>query len=247
MDVPLPEGNAFVRSLVSGQRGREEALSRYTYDATEVREELDGKGHVRRRETRGYQVFHVRGRPVRRLVSRDGRELPAKEREREERRARELAEAIRAGEAATEQPGVRLSRILERYDFTAAGREEADGRCTLVFDFVARPGDFDLERDALLRRLAGRLWVDEQEKAVSRLEARNTSGLRFALGLGAKVSSLVFRTEFARMEEGVWLPRRLEASAEGRKLLVRGFRVRTATTFDNYRRFEVETEEQVRP
>jgi hypothetical protein len=53
---------------------------------------------------------------------------------------------------------VRLSRILDRYDFSAVGREAVDERCALVFDLAARPDDFDLERDGLLRRLAGRLW-----------------------------------------------------------------------------------------
>ena len=247
MGAPLPEGDAFVRGLVSGQRGPEEVLSRYTYDATEVKDELDGEGRVRRRETRGFEVFYVRGRPVRHLVSRDGRELTPTERAKEERRARELAFALRKGEAASERPGGRLSRILERYHVTAMGREEADGRCALVFDFTARPGEFDLERDKLLRRLAGRLWVDEEDRAVVRVEIKNTSGLRFAFGLGATVSSFLLRTEFARMEEGVWLPRRLEQSAAGRKLLIKGFHTRTVTTYGNYRRFEVEIEERVQP
>lgn len=245
--LPLPEGNAYVRSLVGAQRQREETLSLYTYDATETREELDREGRARRRETRSFEVFHVKGQPVRRLVAKDGRPLAAGARAKEERRVRALAEALRDGRAVTERPGVRLSRVLERYDFSAVGREEADGRCSLVFDFAARPGDFDLERDGLLRRLAGRLWVDEEEKAVARVEVRNTSGLKLALGIGATVSSLSFRAEFRRLEEGAWLPRSLAAAATGRKLLFRGFRVRTLTTYDGYRRFEVDVREQVRP
>jgi hypothetical protein len=244
--APLPEGNAFVRGLVGAQRQREEAVSLYTYDVTEVREQLDRDGRVRRRETRAYEVFHVKGRPVRRLVARDGRPLEGKAREREERRAGELASALRAGTATRERAGVRLSRILERYDFSAVGREAVDERCALVFDFAARPGDFALERDGLLRRLAGRLWVDEAEKAVARVDVRNTSGLRFALGLGATVSSLSFEARFRRLEEGVWLPRSLAVSAKGKKLLFKGFRVRTTTTYDRYRRFEVDVLEEVR-
>jgi hypothetical protein len=246
-DIPLPEGNAFVRGLVGAQRQREEALSLYTYDVTEVREQLDGDGRVRRRETRGFEVFHVRGRPVRRQVTKDGRPLPEKEREKEDRRARALADALRTGRAVTEQPGVRLSRILERYDFSATGREEKDGRCALVFDFAARAGDFDLERDGLLRRLAGRLWVDEVERAVARVLVRNTSGLRFTLGIGATVSSLSFEADFRRLEEGAWLPLAMKSSAEGRKLLFRSFHVRTITTYHDYRRFEVDVLEEIRP
>jgi hypothetical protein len=245
--APLPEGNEFVRALVGAQRRREEALSLYTYDVVERRERLDRDGRVRRLETRAFEVFHVRGRPVRRLVAKNGRPLLGREHEKEERRVLELAEAIRTGKAASEQPGVRLSRVLERYDFSARGREEVDGRCALVFAFAARAGDFDLERDGLLRRLAGRLWVDEAERAVARVEIRNTSGLRFALGIGATVSSLSFEAAFRRLEEGAWLPRSMAASATGKKLLFRSFRARTTTTYENYRRFEVEVQEEVRP
>jgi hypothetical protein len=238
---------AYVRGLVGAQQKREEALSRYTYDVIETREDLDGDGRVRRRRTRAWEVFHVKGRPVRRLVLRDGRPLPADEREKEDAKARALAADVEAGRAATEQPGIRLSRVLERFDFTFAGREERDGRCALAFDFAARPGSYDLDRDAVLRRLAGRLWVDEEERAVARLAVRNTAGLRFALGLGATVSSLGLEAEFARMEDGVWLPRRVEASASGRKLLFRSFRTRTTTAFSGYRRFAVDVEERVAP
>lgn len=245
--VPLPEGNAFVRGLVGAQRQREEAVSLYTYDVTEVREELDRNGGTRQRKTRAYEVFHVKGRPVRRLVAKDGRPLEGKEQEKEERRVGELASALRAGRAASEQPGLRLSRILERYVFSAIGREVVDERCALVFDFTARPGDFALERDGVLRRLAGRLWVDEEEQAVARVEVRNTSGLRFALGLAATVSSLSFEARFRRLEEGVWLPNSVAVAATGKKLLFKGFHARTTTTYDRYRRFEVDVLEEVRP
>jgi hypothetical protein len=184
---------------------------------------------------------------VRRLVARDNRELTGRDREREDRRVRQLVEAIHEGRAASEMPGVRLSRILERYDFSTRGAEEQAGRCNLVFDFAARPGDFDLERDNLLSRLSGRLWVDEEERAVVRLEARNTSGLRFAFGLGASVSTLSFDMAFTHMEDGVWLPRRLETYAEGRRLFFRRFRSRRTSTYSNYRRFEVDIQETLHP
>jgi hypothetical protein len=243
--APLPEGDVYVRGLLSSERRREEALSRYTYDVSEVREELDRDGRVRKRRTRDFEVFVVLGRPVRRLVARDGRALTGREREKQERHARELAQALAAGKAASEQSRVRLSKVLERYRFVAVSREELDGRCAIAFDFTALPGDFALERDSQLRRLAGRLWVDEEERAVARVEVRNTSGIKVALGAFASVSSLSLKLEFTRLPDGVWLPRRVESRAEGRKFLVSGFRVRTITSYGRYRRFEVEVQEEV--
>lgn len=244
---PVGDADAYVRHLVGGQRRQEEALSRYTYDVTESREDLDSQGRAVRRRVRQYEVYHVKGRPVRRLVARDGRPLPAEERQRVDERARTLAEAIRNGQTVSEEPGVRLSRILERYDFRYAGREPVEGRCALVFEFSPLPGEFKLDRDFVLRKLAGRLWVDEEEQAVVRLDVRNTGGVRIALGIGANVSAASFHGEFVRLEAGVWLPRRLEGGAAGRKLLFIGFHVRETLVFANYRRFGVSTEEKLAP
>jgi hypothetical protein len=67
---PLPEGNAYVRGLVQKQQAREEALNLYTYDVSEVVEELDGKGRRDRLEVTRYEVFHVTRRRGRTSASR---------------------------------------------------------------------------------------------------------------------------------------------------------------------------------
>jgi hypothetical protein len=92
--APLPEGDAYVRGLLDAQRDREEAVSRYSYDVSEVVEDLDTSGGVRKRRTRELEVYFVKGRPVRQLVGRNGQPLTGRERQKEERRAREEAEAI---------------------------------------------------------------------------------------------------------------------------------------------------------
>jgi hypothetical protein len=243
--APLPEGDAYVRGLLTAQERREQALSRYTYDLREEVFELDRAGAVRKRRTRDFEVFMVKGRPVRRLVAKDGQPLTPKEREKEERRVRELADAIAAGRSATELPGLRLAKLLERYRFVARTREELSGRCAIAFDFAALPEDFELDYDGVLRRLAGRLWVDEEERAVARVEVHNTSGIKIALGLAVKVSSLGVSAEFTRLEPGVWLPRSVETVVLGRKLLVSALRVRRLATYSGFRRFEVDVEESV--
>jgi hypothetical protein len=246
-EPPLPEGNAFVRSLVERQRRREELLDRYAYDIEEVREELDGRGRVTERRTRLFQVFHVKGRPVRKLVAEDGRPLPPERQAREDARARELSEAIRRGEVAHERPGLRISGLLERYDFRAVGREPVHGRTALLFEFQARPGERPLEGDAVLRKLAGRIAVDEAEREIARVELRSTEPIKVALGLAASVSSVDVVLEFKPVDGVVWLPLRVESRVSGKKLLFKAFGRRSVQTYRNYSRFDVESEEQIKP
>jgi hypothetical protein len=246
-DPPLPEGNAFVRSLVAKQRHNEEHLDRYAYDIEDVREELDGRGRVTERRTRLFQVFYVKGRPLRKLVAEDGRPLSPDRQAREEARVRELSEAIRRGEVARERPGVRLSAMLERYDFRALGRETVEGRRAVVLEFQARPGDRPLDSDFVLKKLAGRVVADEEAREVLRVELTSTEPIRVALGLGASVSSVDVVVEFQPVDGVVWLPKRVETNVSGKKLIFKAFGRRHTQLFRNYSRFNVESEEQIKP
>jgi hypothetical protein len=246
-DAPRPECNAYVRGLAARQRQRAEVLDTYTYDLISVREDLDGKGGVTRRRTQTYQTFFVGGRPIRRLVSEDGRPLDARQQQRADRDAEEKAEAIRKGQATEERPGARLLTILERFDFRATGREEVDGRPAIVLDFVPQPGKRDIEGDAALRHLVGRLWVDEAEREIVRAEVRNQGPIKLAWGLGATVSSLESRTDFRKVDGAAWLPVRDQTTASGRVLLLKRFRTRVTRSYGNYRKFEVDVQETVPP
>lgn len=239
----LPEGNAVARSMLGRQRAREDALNTYTYDVEEAREHLDAKDRITKRQSEAFEVFYVKGLPVRRQVARDGRPLDAKAQAKEDARVRERVQKLLEGRIVREDVGVRLSQILERYEFRTLARESRAGRDTLVLAFEARPGKRDLDSDNVLRALRGRLWVDEQERAVIHAEVRNSKGIKVAFGLGASVRSLDIGMDFRRLEDGVWLPDRVEARVSGRMFLFKAFRRRQVTTFSNYRRFVADAEQ----
>jgi hypothetical protein len=244
-DAPLPDGNALVRELATKQRHWEDLLNSYTYDMEIVREELDGEKRVKKSERRRFEVFYVKGRPIRRLVAEQGRPLPPDRQAKVDREAREKVAAINEQRVTNETPFVRLSEILERYDFRAVGRENVAGRPTIVLDFAPFPGSRPLKHDKVLRSLAGRVWMDEAEREVVRAEVRNTAGLKFFAGLGASVSEVSGTFEFRKVGDALWLPARDETRATGRMLLLKTFRTRTVRTYDNFRRFEVESDEKV--
>ncbi len=241
----MPDGNALVQELVGKQRHREDLLDSYTYDVVEIREELDAAGRAKSRRSRRFEVFYVRGRPVRKLVALDDRPLSPEAQAKEDRRVSEAARAIGRGEVVTEQPGIRLSAVLERYDFRTLGREAIEGRSAFLLEFRPRPGTRDLDSDGVLRNLTGHVWVDEAEHEVVRARIRNVTG--FKVRLGAVVSALDVTLEFRKVGGEVWLPLKVESEVQGRLMLVKGFRRRSIATYGSYQRFRVEAEEQVRP
>jgi hypothetical protein len=241
--APLPDGNAYVRRLVEKERHREEVLDRYTYDLLAVREDLDDRGRVKQSHARRFETFYVKGRPVRRLVEENGRALEPDEQARADREAREMVEAVRGGRAISERPGVRLSVLLDRYDFRSIGRETIAGRPAIVLDFTPRAGGREKGGDRLLRQVRGRVWVDEADEEVMRAELASLAPVKLGGGLGATVSSLTTRIEFRKVDDTVWLPAEDETLAAGRMMIFKKFRTRFRRTYSAYRRFSVESEE----
>ena len=248
-DNALPEGNAYVRSVIGGARPQDALINDYSYDVEESRERLDRDGDTTSRETRRYEVYFVKTRPVRRLVSRNGAPLSPSEQAEVDRKAEAQARAIAEGRTVSEQPGLRLSTLLDSFEFKTVGREERDGRRTLVFDFEPRrkpesKTQGDRAADAVTRILTGRLHVDESDLRVARLEARNAPGQKASVATGVKVGSFELLMEFGVVDGQVWLPRKVVTLATGRAFLFKTFRIRNTTTYSNYRRFRVDTEEK---
>lgn len=247
----LPEGNAYVRSILRDASPQDVAINDYAYDVLETRETLNRDGSVRERETRRFEVYFVRTRPVRRLVAKNGAPLSRRDQAEEDRRAEARARAIAEGRTVNERPGIRLGSLLDRFDFRAVGRETREGRDTLVFDFEPRPGPgaaaADESADRVTRILSGRLYVDESERRVARLEAWNTPGRDAKVSTGVKLGALSTIMDFTRVAERVWLPRSVLTEATARAFFFRTVRVRNEVSYSNYRRFEVDTEERPAP
>jgi hypothetical protein len=243
----LPEGNAFMRTVFVGARPQDDALNDYAYDVEEIREKLDKKGGATSRASKRFQVYFVQKRPVRRLVSKDGVPLSAREQAEVDRKAEAQARAIAEGRTVSERPGIRLSLMADSFDFETIGREIRDGRATLALTFEPRPGAKAAggnRTDALSRILHGRILVDETDRRVALIEASTIAGESAGVSTGVKIGDLTVRMEFVAVEDHVWLPRRVETVAAGRAFFFRTFRVRQTTIYSNYRKFKVDTDEK---
>jgi hypothetical protein len=244
---PLPEGNAYVRGVLSSARPQDAAINDYSYDLEEIRENLDKNGIATSRETRRLEVFFVKTRPVRRLVAKNGVPLGKKEQAEVDKKAEAQAQAIASGQTVSEQAGIRLSLLLDSFDFKTLAREEREGRQTLVFAFEPRKGASKASSgrtEAVTRILHGTLRVDEADRRVARLDARTAEGEKAGVATGVKLSAFELQMEFKSVEDGVWLPARVVTVASGRAFLFKTFRVRQTTLYSNYRKFRVDTEER---
>ncbi len=128
------------------------------------------------------------------------------------------------------------------FDFKMLGDEKIDGRDVWVIAATPKPGAQPKHSDAKpLLKVKAKIWIDKAEYQWVRLEGETTATISFGLFIarlnpGAK---LVF--EQTRVNDQVWLPKREVISGAGRLGLVKKLAGEQETTWNNYRKFQVDS------
>lgn len=109
--------------------------------------------------------------------------------------------------------------LLERFRFALAGAESIEGRATWVVDFEPASDRLPARslKDRFINRTAGRLWIDQEEAALTRAEFRLTTPISVAGGLVGALKSCAAHLERQRTPDGLWYPRLVTWEIEGRK------------------------------
>ena len=110
--------------------------------------------------------------------------------------------------------------LLKRFQFTLAGREVVDGRTALRFDFKPAPGELPVHtlRDRVINKAAGRIWVDENEFALVKVDLHLTEPVNVIGGLVGAVRQCRYRFQRERTAEGLWFTKQVNWHLEGRQL-----------------------------
>jgi hypothetical protein len=253
-EAPLPDESALLAEVLANQSAVDEAREAYTYTMTVTDLAADSRGTLAPGRVRTYEVFSVAGKQFRVLKARDGRPLTPDEARKEEKRVAKAVREHRERASRKEASGRRgtgeptASDILRVCRLVNPRREELHGRLALAYDFEPRPGARPKGRaESWMQKTSGRLWIDEHARRLLRMEARVDEALKVGGGLVASVrpgSSLVF--EQALVDGEVWLPTWAEIDVKARLLLLKGVRQRQEIRFGDYRKFAVETTEEVR-
>jgi hypothetical protein len=262
---PLPDTRTFLDEVRRNIRSDDALLEQYTFTEKRIEKRLDGSGGVKKIKTETFEVYPSAepGKMYRRLVARDDVPVPAselavqdkKQEERTELSERKRAaedDAARARRAAQEEQERReeqevVDEVFRMDDIRVEGRENLNGRPTVIISFAPKPGYKPVTPAAkVIQKLAGRAWIDEQDRQLVRIEAR----LLENLGVGpARLARLQkgAQTYFVRrkVNDEIWLPAEARFTGAAKVLLLFGARVDAIFEYGNYRKFSVSTDETV--
>ena len=245
---------ALLREVERNQEEIEKRVSEYAFRQTETDRELNDKGELKKQTVKVYEVYPLPNRePVQKLISENGVPLSAERAAKEDRRVQEeflkaerdkekdeqKVAQRRAEREKKEKEGREISPFLKACEFVSPRREILEGRQTIVFDFLPRPGFRPKNREeSLIAKLIGVVWIDPIDKQVVRFEARLAEAFKIAGGLLASLkpgAALVI--EQARMDQGVWLPRFAHVNLSVKVLLFAGNDFNKTIEWSDYKHF----------
>jgi hypothetical protein len=230
------------------------AAQNYTFRERNAARTLDGSGNVTKTEIDTYDVTLIDGSPYKRLIARNDKPLPEKDERREKDKLRKIADQRRKETPSQrenriaeynrkrEQQRAMAREILDAFDFRLANPERLDGRDQYVIEAVPRPDYRPHNRNtAFFPKVRGKLWIDRQDYHWTKIDAEVIDTIAFGAFLVRLSKGSHLEAEQVRVNDEVWLPRRLVAEASARLALVKKFRGRLEITYDEYRKFQTDS------
>ena len=235
--------------------GHNLAIARnYTFLERAETRELDSDAHVKSHKIMLYDVTLLEGSPYRRLVAKDDHALTDEE-ERNERK--KLADSIAQRQKETPAERARriadwekkrqrerepLNEIPDAFNFRIAGDRQVDGRDAWIIEATPRPGYRAHSNVArLFPKFRGKLWIDKADYQWVKTEAEVTDTISWGLFLARLSKGARLDVQMTRVNDEVWLPKRVAAKVSARVALVKKYRIETETSYSNYRKFQVES------
>ena len=221
----LPDPTTVMNQVVqrSQEMARHDEADQFCYEKRSVQQELDSSGQPTKTTEELYEVVPIGGVPFPRLVKIQGKELTekqVKEQDRKEAAFRKKAAKQEADPASTNKGGLD-KELIDRFVFQVQKREAFKARPVLVLSFrpKSNPGPEKSIADKVLGRLAGTLWIDEQESEIAQLKVGLTADLSLGwFGMIGSIKQFDLTLERERLPEGVWVDRKQTLVLGGRKV-----------------------------
>ena len=226
----------------------------YTFVERQETHKLDGRGGVKKVESRTSEVLEIYGEPVERLTAKDDKPLATGEAKKEDDKIQKIidkrkdeSEGDRRKRLEKEEKGREEDRkfvleIADAFNFRLVGSEAIDGRDTWVLEGEPRPGYEPKSRGAkMLSKFKGRVWIDKSEAQWVKLDitAIDTLSVGFVLARIHKGTRVV--VELTKVNDEVWLPKHVQLHFDARVALFKSYDEDVEMSYRDYKKFRTAT------
>ena len=226
----------------------------YTYAEHVERHKLDDHGNVKKTETWTSEILEVYGEPVERLTSKDNKPLSAHEAKKEDDKIQKIIDKrknesdgdrrkrMQKVEKSREEDRKFVLEIADAFTFRLTGSEVVGGRDAWLLEGNPRSDYQPKHKDAkMLSKFKGRVWIDKADMQWVKLDitAIDTLSIGFVLARIHKGTRLVI--EMIRVNDEVWLPKRVQLHFEARVALFKSYDDDVEQTYRDYKKFRTDS------
>ncbi len=242
------------RSAVLDNNNFERAHN-YTFLERVQETELDAQNRKKSTESHTFDVTFLFGVPYHRLIAKNDQPLPAAEEKKQEAKLTKLFAARQKESEAQrkkrldeylkrrERNHAFLREVLDAFDFRLLGEESVQGRPAYVIEATPKPAYRPRTPEAkVFPRLHGKLWVDKVEFQWLKGEAEATDTISFGLFLARLGKGSRLQFEQTKVNDEVWLPRRIYYEGSMRLVLVKKLQGQGEITYSDYKKFQSDAE-----
>jgi hypothetical protein len=247
---PTNDPKEIVRRSMEIDRRTLELARNYTCQQREVIKHLDKNGNVKSTEVKTFDISFYYGEEYSRLIMVDDKPLDDKQKKKEDdklekflakyRNESEEDRQKRRDKEKKERQESRAYRldVANAYDFRIVAEEEIEGAKTWVIEARPRPDFKPTQPHAdMLKKIKGKMWIDQREYNWIRVEAEATDTISFGLFLFRIHPGSRFNFQQTHLNNEVWLPRRFYINGGARIALFKNEAIEQEDTFSNYKKF----------
>jgi len=249
-----PDAREIVRRSVELDQANWMRMADYTWVMHLRERHFDSHSHVTSEHSEAWDNFILDGQPFQRTLERDGKPLAAAEKQKQEEKL-DKATARLEGETPAEKQrraeAYQKSRRRERaflleipdaLDLRLEGSAQIDGQDVWIVSGTPKAGYRPKSREgAALLKIHGKIWIAKNGYQWVRVEAQTTQTISFGWFLARLNPGAKLVLEEERVNGEVWLPKREYMIGSGRIGLVKRLAEDAEITWNNYRKFEVES------
>ncbi len=226
----------------------------YTYLEREEQHHLDGHGKVKKIESRTSEVLEIYGEQVECLTAKDDKPLSAGEAKKEDDKIQRIIDKrknesedgrrkrLEHEEKEREEDRKFVLEVADAFNFWLIGSEAIDGRDAWVIEGEPRPGYEPKERNAkMLSKFKGRVWIDKADSQWVKLDVTAIDTLTIGFVLARIHKGTNFVVELTRVNDEVWLPKRVQVHLDARVALFKSYDEDIDLTYRDYKKFRTET------
>jgi hypothetical protein len=222
----LPRQEEIIHKVVERAKARKEKDEKeekqLSYNQRVVTDKLQPDGALKDREEKVYQVTPSKGEPTPKLIEKNGKPPSPSDLKQEEARLRKEREAARKRKDSDPENMIELNEeLVGKYDFQMQGEDEVGGRPVYVLTFKPKSHDLPVRRklDYALNRIAGKVWVDEQDYEIAKADMRLNGSAQLWWGLVASLRQFSLVLEQTKLPDGCWWLKHLDMTVDIRYLL----------------------------